>query len=452
VIRRHLAPLALRIWGVTVASVLLSVAGVFATLHLVAAPPGGPPPGGGPYVVRNLADRVKDPVALQGEVGRVEREAGMTASVHAWDGALLAGRAGPPLGEEERGQLVRMGRAHVGEACFPGPCPEAWRLGGPDAPTGYVILSPIERRAMGGLLPLVLTILALALASVLLGAYLAGPLRKLAAAARAFGTGDLAARSGLRRNDELGEVGRAFDEMAERLVTTLRGQTELVANVAHELRTPLARIRVALDLAEEGDAQVARASLVDISQDLAELEGLVSDVLASARLELAAAAGPANAGTPPLRLARLDLAPLLREAADRLRLRHPERRVEVDVPPALPEVEADGVLLRRAVENLLDNARKYSPPAEPIRLSARAGPGGIEVAVADRGPGIAVEDLPHLFTPFFRADRSRTRATGGVGLGLSLSRRIAAAHRGTLTVESAPGAGSTFTLALPPAP
>ncbi|MFO0581543.1 MAG: HAMP domain-containing sensor histidine kinase [Anaeromyxobacter sp.] len=449
---RPLAPLALRIWGVTVASVLVSVTGVFATLHLVAPPPGGPPPGGGPYVVRNLASMARDPVALEGEVGRVEREAGMLASVHRWDGARVAGRDAPPLTPRELAMLARTGRAHVGgEACFPGPCPEAFRLGPPEAPTGYVVLSPVEHRAMGGLLPLVLTVLGLTVASGLLGAYLAGPLRRLAAAARAFGAGDLTARSGLRRRDELGEVGQAFDEMADRLVTTLRGQTELVANVAHELRTPLARIRVALDLAEEGDAAVARASLVDISQDLSELEGLVADVLASARLELAAAAPPASAGTPPLRMERLDLTALLRDAADRLRQRHPDREVVVEVPDALPAVEADRVMLRRAVENLLDNARKYSPAPEPIRLAARAGAGGVEVAVTDRGAGIAPEDLPHLFTPFFRADRSRTRATGGVGLGLSLSRRIAEAHRGSLTVESAPGAGSTFTLVLPAA-
>ena len=441
--------LALRIWSVTVAAVLVSVLGFFTTVHYLVTPPRrGPPPGGGPYVVRNLANLWGDEAGLRGEVKRIEREAGLFASVHRWDGTLVAGSGADPLPAEERDRLEREGRALSGASCFPGPCAEVYRLGEPGAAVGYVVLAPVERRALGGFLPLALSVLGLAVASLLLGVWITGPLQRLAQAARALGAGDLTARTGMKRRDELGQVAQAFDEMAERLVATLRGQTELIANVAHELRTPLARIRVALDLADDGDAEVARSSLAEIGEDLGELEQLVADVLASARLELAGTTATAS-GAPPLHLAPLDLAPILASAAERLHHRHPGRWVEVDVPAVLPHVDGDGALLRRVVENLLDNARKYSPEAAPIRLSAAATERRVIVKVADHGHGIAPEDLARLFTPFFRTDRSRTRGTGGVGLGLSLSRRIAEAHRGSLEVRSEVGVGSTFTLSLP---
>jgi signal transduction histidine kinase len=121
----------------------------------------------------------------------------------------------------------------------------------------------------------------------------------------------------------------------------------------------------------------------------------------------------------------------------------------VDLDPDLPSVEGDAVLLRRAVDNLLDNAQKYSPPDSPICLRARRRGAGIAVSVIDSGVGIPAEDMSRLFTPFFRGDKSRTRATGGVGLGLSLARRIVEAHGGTLSAESTPTVGTTMTVELP---
>ncbi|HET9553191.1 MAG TPA: HAMP domain-containing sensor histidine kinase, partial [Anaeromyxobacteraceae bacterium] len=298
------------------------------------------------------------------------------------------------------------------------------------------------------LVVLALVLGAVGLAAVILGGTIARPLDQLARTAQALGAGDLSARTGVTRRDEVGAVARAFDEMADRLVGLLRGQTELIANVAHELRTPLARIRVALDLAADGDAAVARTSLAEIEEDLSELEGLVSDVLASARMDLAGNVA-STAGAPPLHRAPLDLGAVVAQAAERLRHRHPERRVEVARGPDLPGVEGDAVLLRRAIDNLVDNARKYSPPSSLIRLTVARRGAGVAVEVIDEGEGIAPEDLARLFTPFFRVDRSRARATGGVGLGLALARRIAEAHGGTLVARSAPGAGTTMTLELP---
>jgi len=118
----------------------------------------------------------------------------------------------------------------------------------------------------------------------------------------------------------------------------------------------------------------------------------------------------------------------------------------------LPPLEADPVLLRRALDNLLDNAGKYSEPHSTVRLLARPTGGGLQVEVADEGIGIDPADMAHIFTPFFRSDRSRARRTGGVGLGLALARRIVVAHGGSLTLESQPGVGTTAQVTLPAAP
>jgi signal transduction histidine kinase len=225
----------------------------------------------------------------------------------------------------------------------------------------------------------------------------------------------------------------------------VRGEQELLANVSHEIRTPLARIRVALELAAEGDLDRARRYLAEIGADLAELDQLVDDVLAAARLDLAAGGGPAW----PVTRAPVALVGVLAEAAERFREAHPARLLEMAVPAALPPLDGDASLLRRLFANLLDNAAKYSEAPAPVKLAARAVDGAVEIEVRDRGIGIEAADLPRLFTPFFRTDRSRARGTGGVGLGLALAKRIAEAHRGTITVESTPGEGATFRVRLP---
>jgi signal transduction histidine kinase len=292
-------------------------------------------------------------------------------------------------------------------------------------------------------------LVARALASIPLARAIARPLERLTAAARRLGDGDLSARSGLRRGDEVGELARAFDEMAERLERLVRSEKELLANVSHELRTPLSRIRVALELAAEGDAERARRGLAEIGGDLAELERLLEDVLTAARLDLAS--GRAGVGVP-LRIEAVEAGALLARAAERFRAAHPGRELQVREGAGLPALEADGALLRRALDNLLDNAAKYSPAGEPVRLEARAEAGLLVLEVRDRGMGVDPADQARLFTPFFRSDRSRTRGTGGVGLGLALVRRIAEVHGGTATLDPDPAGGTVARLRVPVAP
>lgn len=284
--------------------------------------------------------------------------------------------------------------------------------------------------------------------SFLTARWILKPLDQLSRAARSLGEGNLSARAGLTRDDELGEVGRAFDDMAARVRALLLAEKELLANVSHELRTPLARIRVVLELAVEGDPERTRAFLSEISADLAELENLLKDVLAGARLEmadgtaLAADVSPRPKETTPKVIAE--------RAAERFRMNHPTRTLDVQVATELPRISVDPMLFRRAVDNVLENADRYSPdPKTPVALTVHADNGSVEFSVADRGMGISKEDLPWVFTPFFRAERSRSRDTGGVGLGLALVKRIVLAHGGTVTVDSNLGAGTTVKIAIP---
>jgi signal transduction histidine kinase len=283
-------------------------------------------------------------------------------------------------------------------------------------------------------------------ASLVTARGLARPLAELSRTARAIGSGRLDARVGMTRSDEIGEVAAAFDEMAERVAVLLRAEKELLANVSHELRTPLARIRVALDLAAEGDADTARVAVGEIAEDLAELERLIGDILTAARLDV----GSDGSAVPPLRLERIDVGELLERAASRFRSAHPSRPLEVRTATGSLALEGDPVLLRRVVDNLLENAHRYAKgPEDGVELESRGGPHEIVIEVRDHGIGIAAEDLPLVFRPFFRADRSRARATGGLGLGLALARRIVEAHHGAIELESTLGHGTRALVHLP---
>lgn len=450
--------IALRIYLASVAAVIATAIAVTVIVRVAFAPPQdrfAPMEGEARYAAAQLAARWNEPAEVRAEVELLRTEGRFMASVYAADGALVAagGERPTPLSSAERDALARDGRVEFLAGCTSRRCVAVPVVANGGA-VGTLVLDRAEParpipRPPPWALPLTLVLLGLGVAAVLLGSGLARPLDRVAQTARALGSGELSARTGLSRRDEVGTVARAIDDMADRVEALVRAQTELIANVAHELRTPLARIRVALDLAEDGDADAARESLAEIAEDLGELERLVNDILASARMELAR--NEAGTGAPPLRVATLDVRDVVAGAADRFRQRHPERSLLVEADPALPEVKGDAVLLRRAIDNVVDNARKYSAPGTPIRLRAARDGDAVVIQIIDRGRGIAPADLARLFTPFFRADPSRTRATGGVGLGLALSRRIVEAHGGTLVAESTEGVGTTMTARLPAA-
>jgi two-component system, OmpR family, sensor kinase len=260
----------------------------------------------------------------------------------------------------------------------------------------------------------------------------------------------LSARSNLAGRDEIGDLGRALDDMADRIVSLRRSEKELLANVSHELRTPLARIRMALELAREGDTERAAGYFADIEEDLEELEHLLDDVMAAARLDLSR--GSSADASPPLRRRLLDARELFEAAATRVEKRVPGRKLEPRVIADAPRVEADPNLLRRVLDNLLDNAAKFSDSSTTIELEAsRGAEGELVMEVRDHGIGIDEAELERIFEPFYRTDRSRARATGGVGLGLALARRIVEGHGGRIVALRGEDHGSRFRVTVPSA-
>jgi signal transduction histidine kinase len=390
----------------------------------------------GQFVAEGIAKVLDDPPALQAEVERVGRTLAWSIDVREPGGPVLAHADPPP---------DRRGKTHGVSAVVP-----IHGANGRMAEMAYVTHPKGHPQGPPWVgLPGVIVLLVVGVAAWLTSRSLARPLQKLATITRAFGKGQLDTRANMNRADEIGEVAKAFDDMAERIAKLLHAERELLANVSHELRTPLARIRVALDLASEADPRHAMESLQEIAQDLAELERIVDDVLASARLALDASA-PASRPTMLVRTERLDTEALLDKSVARFKAAHPERRLDVRLGRGLPAIMADAVLIRRVFDNLLDNAHKYTEEAkEPIALEARADGDAVVIEVKDHGIGIDEADLGRLFEPFFRADRSRTRSTGGLGLGLALARRVVDAHNGSITFTSELGTGTVARVRLP---
>ncbi len=397
------------------------------------------------FAAQHVAFDRKSPAALRETMEWLRVELGISVTLFSPDGKVLASNhpeLPAPLAAARAQALPVRG-------FLPGPTPDTFAVGIHESGelVAYVITDRFQfRRPLSRQVILAAVVLSVVLlGSLLFARSLAVPLRRLAQVARAFGNGQLSARARLNRRDELGAVANAFDDMAERITALLHSQRELLANVSHELRTPLSRIRVALDLAADGDAEAAKDALANISTDWGDLERLVEDVLAAARLDL----GSSEPGGFPLRRDQVSVVELAEYALARSQVVYPSERLELDLAGELPSIEGDVALLRRVVDNLVDNARKYSEPNHPVTLRVRRDGAGILMVVIDRGMGIDAADLPHIFTPFFRADRSRTRKTGGVGLGLTLVRRIVTAHGGSVEVTSQVGSGTQVYVRLP---
>lgn len=274
---------------------------------------------------------------------------------------------------------------------------------------------------------------------VLLGAVLASrwTLRPLEATSRAMArvaAGDLEVRVPEGR-DAAGRMGATFNRMAERVEALVRGQRRLMAAVSHEVRSPLARMRLTTELLR--DAGVPEGRLATLEADIGEVDALVGDLMESVRLE----EGVVVLDRRPLRLR--DVA---EDALGRVSLG--DRPVSLEVPTDL-ELPADRDRLRRVLVNLLANVARYTPPDAPVRISARTTGARVELDVEDGGPGVSPADLPHVFEPFYRAEASRDRRTGGVGLGLMLVRQVVEAHGGRASADNLPGGGLRVRLVLP---
>jgi two-component system sensor histidine kinase BaeS len=279
--------------------------------------------------------------------------------------------------------------------------------------------------------------------SLILARLIGRPLETLTRAVRRMGTGDLGQRVPEEGSAETIELARSFNAMAANLAASQALRQQLVADVAHELRTPLANIRGYLEAIEDGIVSADEATLRILREEAAQLNALVDDLQELAQAE---------AGE--LRLARVAVPPreLIERAAEAARPRAVERAVALvgEAAPELPLVAVDLQRIGQVLQNLLTNALRHTPAGGQVTVSATSAPGGrVALAVADTGSGIAPEDLPRIFERFYRADSSRSRATGGSGLGLTIARRLVEAHGGSIEVESALGVGSRFTVLLP---
>lgn len=242
-----------------------------------------------------------------------------------------------------------------------------------------------------------------------------------------------------RRSDELGALGGSIESMASRLDRLVTGQKRFLGDVAHELCSPLARIRTGLGVLGHAISPQNRERLDSIEEDVEELSQLVSEVLAFTK---------ASTAPQSVRLENVELAPLISQALVR---ECPDHAAQLRIAPGL-QVGADRNLLARAVANVLRNAHRHAGETCGLVISAE-GPreGLVQLRFADDGPGVAAQDLPRLFEPFYRPDAARTREAGGTGLGLAIVRSAVEACGGTVRAESSDPHGLTVILALPAA-
>jgi signal transduction histidine kinase len=291
-------------------------------------------------------------------------------------------------------------------------------------------LDPERKRLVIILLSLLTLILAGAFLSI---RWILKPVRWLNEGVRQVSRGNLKYRVPLKRSDELRDLAAAFNDMTERIRDILHTKEQLLLDVSHELRSPLTRVKVALEFMPDGQAKES------ISGDVAEMEKMINAILETARMHHLYG---------KLKVQRVLLAGFLKELLPEFESQPPG--VQVVGIPAGSAIKADPEQIKTVFKNVLTNAFKFSSPdSEPVRISVKSRPPNIVVQIADNGIGIPTDELPYVFEPFYRVDKSRTKDTGGYGLGLSLCKTIMEAHGGRIQINSTPQVGTTVTLVLP---
>jgi two-component system sensor histidine kinase BaeS len=303
----------------------------------------------------------------------------------------------------------------------------------------FDILSSDDARR--SVITVVIVLLVAAAISLFAGRRLVRPIRSLTAAAQSMEAGDRQARVAVTGRDEVAQLGHAFNAMADAVQRNEAQRRALINDLAHELRNPLVNIRGDLEAAEDGVVTLDRTLLRSLLEETTLLERLIADL---GDLALA------DAGMLGLHPVDCDLSDLVGQvaAAHRSLADGAGVGLAVEAPRPVP-VRADSARIRQAVGNLVVNAIRYTPGGGSVTLEVQTVGQEAVVTVTDTGSGVETEHLPHLFDRFYRADPSRSRATGGTGLGLAITRHLVEGHGGTVGVASEPGRGSTFTIRLP---
>jgi two-component system sensor histidine kinase CpxA len=274
----------------------------------------------------------------------------------------------------------------------------------------------------------------------LVAANIATPLRRLAAVVDRLGRGDLTARAETKSRDEVGDLGRSVNAMAERIETLLTAERQLLQDVSHELRSPLARLTFEAEMVRKtSDPEAAASRLRHEIGRLSELVGMLIDMV---RAE----------GEPgSVEMEDVHIGELLQNIVDDCAVEAAARGCAVSLAPgAIADVRGNSELLRWAIENVVRNAIRYSPIGTTVEAHLSCNGPDVVISVRDYGPGIPAPLIPRIFDPFFREDPSRNQGTGGLGLGLAIARRAIRVHHGDITAENA-NPGALFRITIPQA-
>ena len=397
---------------------------------------------------------------LEAYLNHVKGETGTRNQLFNANGAELTGAEADASVREVAAQVAQTDRPyfrHTGGGMLEvRPVPA--RDGGRYAFVTYMPMGrpPVERHVFWILSDTTWSLLVRVLAVVLaagalcymLARYMVTPVVRLREVTRQVTEGDLSARVGPSlggRRDELAAMGHDFDEMAGRIETLVGAQARLLRDISHELRSPLARLSVALDLARKRAGQAAAGDLDRIEREAKRLNEMIGQLLTLSRWEC---------DGNDLRTEKFDLAALVREVAADADFEAQAQNCSVVVGDCDPcETRGTPQLLRSAVENVVRNAVRYTPEGTAVKISLRClrenGGGETVINVRDEGAGVPEESLKDIFRPFYRMDDSRTRETGGAGLGLAITERAVRLHGGTVRAENLQGGGFRVELRLP---
>jgi two-component system sensor histidine kinase CpxA len=281
------------------------------------------------------------------------------------------------------------------------------------------------------LLRILAVILTAGLLCYALARYLVAPILKLRQATRKLADGDLHTRIATKRRDELGQLARDFDEMAERIETLIASQKRLTRDVSHELRSPLARMNVALELAKQKSNDETASLLERIETESKRLNEMISQILTLSKLETRA---------EKIEKREINLTRLIEQIASDAEFEAESKGKSVRILRTENcRVRGNDILLRSAIENVLRNAVRYTKEGTSVEISLKTESEKAFITIRDYGAGVAENELSEMFRPFYRIGEARERKTGGIGLGLAITERAVQAHDGKISARNAAG-------------
>jgi two-component system sensor histidine kinase CpxA len=385
----------------------------------------------------------ESPQAFEQYAGRSRKDAGSEIDLFDGNGQPVTGASSPDTASVAR--EIQQTQQHVSHLTALGRLTWGRAVVAPSGKT-YIFVTRLRQPYVPRQLPpmgIFLSVIASGVIAYLLAKYLTSPVKKLQSAVQSFAEGHLSARVTPElgnRKDELAELGREFDHMAERIEALIYSQKRLLADISHELRSPLARLSVALELARKNSNEKAEPALDRIEKEGERLNKLVGQLLALTRLE---------SGAEKITPETVMLEDLVQQVIDDANYEAKPQRKEVIVTQLEAcRINGSPELLRSAIENVIRNAVRYTPTGGAVEVSLRWKLDTAELTVSDQGPGVPETELKHIFEPFYRVSEARERTSGGAGLGLSIADRTVKLHGGSIEASNSEN-GLCVTIRLP---